>query len=226
MNKETLSALVDDACSRDELGDCIDRLLGCDQSKATLGRYQLIGAAIRDHASASAGFASRVSAAIAAEPALEPASTVVSLGAERAKRAGRQTPRFGFANPRVGLALAASVAVAAIGGVLTLGSVGGDEQPVLVARDAGPAQRTAATNIVPAVAQRDSSAAARRVDWNQVDAETARQLNGYLLNHNRYRSAHGQGVGGTLGYARVATYEPEAAPAADAAESTAPAADE
>ena len=73
---------------------------------------------------------------------------------------------------------------------------------------------------MPAVAQRDAAGAVRRVEWNQVDAEAARQLNGYLLNHNRYRSAHGQGVGGTLGYARVATYESDADGQAVAAEQT------
>ena len=91
---------------------------------------------------------------------------------------------------------------------------------MLVARDAGPAQRSASPNIGPAVAQRDAAGAVRRVEWNQVDAEAARQLNGYLLNHNRYRSAHGQGVGGTLGYARVATYESDADGQAVAAEQT------
>lgn len=214
MNNETLSAWIDDACSRDEQGPCLDNLLGSEAARASLARYQLIGAALRGQACASADFASRVSAAVQAEPAHQ-GSAVISLDAHRSKRAGA---RSGWAaQPRVGMALAASVAIAAVAAVIGLGSFGGDEAPVLVARDAGPAQQRAVTsNVVPAVAQRGASGT-QRVQWNQVDPDTAKQLNGYLLNHNRFRSAPGQGVGGTLGYARVATYE-----AQDTAEQAAP----
>ena len=206
MNNESLSAWIDDACSHDERRPCLDNLLASEEARASLARYQLIGAAMRGQPCASTGFAEKVSAALQAEPTHQGSSKVISLDARRMARTGWA------AQPRVGTALAASVAVAAVAMVVGLGSFSGDDAPVLVARDAGPAQQRAVANgVVPAVAQRSQAGATQRVQWNQVDPATAEQLNGYLLNHNRFRSAPGQGVGGTLGYARVATYESQAA---------------
>ena len=214
MNNESLSAWIDDACAQDERGPCLDNLLASEEARAALSRYQLIGAAMRGQNCASAGFAGKVATALQAEPAHVGGSNVISLAARRE----RSTARTGWmAQPRVGMALAASVAVAAVAMIVGLGSFGGDDAPVLVARDAGPVQQraaasnAAANNVIPAVAQRSAASNTQRVQWNEVDPATAQQLNGYLLNHNRFRSAPGQGVGGTLGYARVATYESQAA---------------
>ena len=209
MNNESLSAWIDDACGADERAPCINSLLDSEDARAAVSRYQLIGAALRNQPCASAGFAGKVSAALQAEPAHQGGSNVISLDAHRNSHKGR---KGFFAQPRVGMAMAASMAVAAVAVVVGLGSIGSNDEPVLVARDAGPVQqRAVANNVVPAVAQRGTTGNTQRVQWNQVDPATAQQLNGYLLNHNRFRSAPGQGVGGTLGYARVATYESQAA---------------
>lgn len=208
MSEEMLSALLDGECSPDEVAALLAEI---DRSPALKARWQRL-CATRD---ALAGVAIRrqpldllagVMAALDAEPDtavhpnVVPMRSTAGAAAPVPAAAQRSLRRSRFA----GLAVAASItAVVAIGGRSLL------ESP-LETRLPAPAETAAAVPVRAAdlvrvsasgeiIGTLDNEPVASH--WTQVDDETARRLNGYLLEHN---SRTGSGMGGALGYARIA----------------------
>jgi sigma-E factor negative regulatory protein RseA len=105
-----LSAMFDNDLPEAEC-ELLARRLGREQAlKARWGRYALIGAAVRAERGVrlDADIASRVSAVLAAEPALEAVESAAGPAAAPRKRAMR------WWQPAAGVGIAASVAVASI----------------------------------------------------------------------------------------------------------------
>ncbi|MCK5859616.1 sigma-E factor negative regulatory protein [Abyssibacter sp.] len=212
MTNETLSACIDGAC--EDMAEALRSVEASDESRQTWSRYHLIGDAMRARSGATfadAGFASRVMAAIENDEMAPAPSNVTSIEVARGKRQwlSRRT---------TGWAVAASVAVASLATVSVMMLPGADDEPVLVARDVPstttlplqergiqPAVQT--TGVAPRGPVAQPTQAAATVRWSQMEPDAAQQLNGYLINHSRYRA--GPGVGGTLGYARVASVNGE-----------------
>lgn len=171
---EQLSAVVDDELRKEEALFLSRRLGRAPEAVERLERYFLISDALRRQLpdSVDLGFAARVSAAIDAEPAH-------SLQASLAKR---------IAAPLTGLGIAASVAMVAVG-LWAPEQVGPlDSQPVVTA--GGPAG-----SATPVAASQSS-------EWERLDPEVRKRLNGYFVNHSEHSST-GQ-FGGVLNYVRIA----------------------
>ena len=127
---EQLSACLDGELPAAELDLLLKRVEREAELRAAIGRYSLIGEAMRAErpAIASRDFASKVMAAVAAEPAGEE-STAASNGSPKrieapaaAVRASRVSPAtVRYLRPAVGMAIAAGVAAVA---VLTMQPVG------------------------------------------------------------------------------------------------------
>ena len=224
---EALSALVDAECADDEQRNTLQHLLNNEECAELWSRYHAVGELVRGSAVASAGFAGSVMSAVAgveqdaAEPGAQIANgrtdrpNVVPLNTRRdqAGEAGRPAATQP-ARRRTGLAIAASVALAGVVGVLAVGTLGDSGTPesaqvadYQVVRDTGPATNLAARQANPNL--QPASASPQTMRYSQVDPAAARQLSGYLMNHNRSRVTGS--VQGTLGYARVATYQPNQA---------------
>jgi len=177
---EHLSALVDDEAGDFERRRMLDELIASEGDRQRWSRYHLIGDVMRGDAPPviDAGFAARVSAAIAEE----------SMDAVPASgRVGR------LAKPVAGFAMAASVAVATVLGVQ--GLISPDEG---LAPGAGPTVTAQAPVVAPA--------GIRQVAVTQDAAPVAgsRQtvnLNSYIVRHTEYAAQQGM-----LPQARVVGY--------------------
>lgn len=222
MSEEMLSALLDGECTPAEVEALlaeIDRspALKARWSRMCLTRDALAGTAIRRQPvdlTASIMAALDDVADVAASPKVVPLRPRVAAPAPAAAAAPdrRATARSLRRSRFAGLAVAASItAVVAIGGRNLIAT------PV----DGGVAAANAVVAAVPAVdpglikvsASGEISGAADGVatHWAQVDDETASQLNDYLLEHN---TRAGTGMGGSLGYARIAARTVDYRPAA------------
>jgi sigma-E factor negative regulatory protein RseA len=175
--KEQLSACLDGELPEGEL-DLMLKQAGRDsQLRASLGRYALIGETLRAQrpAAASADFAKRVAAAIAAEPSLD-------ISAQPSRRIHPATTRW--LRPAAGLAVAAGVAAMAI---LLVQQPQQDEpsatyaaqvpQPVSTVAESVP--DAAASYIVPASTASSSIVPAAR-------------LTNYVVAHSEYSSPLGR----------------------------------
>ncbi len=118
-------------------------------------------------------------------------------------------PRRWAVQPWLGVAMAASVAVAALLVVRGIDTQPPASQtvPPLVEAPSEPRRATAPSDGVIPVSTPvvDDRAALTRLTWNDPRPGVAKRLNGYLLNHNQYQAT---GVQGMLPYARVVGYEP------------------
>lgn len=180
--KAQLSALIDDELSRNEVPFLVRRLAQDPEAVSQLGSYFMISDAIKRQLPEvmDAGLAERVRLALDAEPALQGA---------------RGGPRR-LLRPLAGLGVAASVAMIAL-------SYWSEQS---VAPDMAPQGFVAAGGSVPvqAVSLRpDSSQPPQPVNqWNRLDPEMQKRLQGYLVNHSEHASS-GQ-LGGMLNYVRIA----------------------
>lgn len=171
--KEQLSACLDGELPEGELDLLLKQLKRDPQLQRTLGGYALLSEAIRGQrpVMASAGFADRVSAAIAAETA--PASHVVP----RVSRAAAMR----WLRPAAGMAIAAGVAAVA---VVSL-------QPASI-----QTQQIAANDTVAALDSAET-APSYTVPTN-IDANTgsafipAARLTNYVVAHSEYSSPLGR----------------------------------
>jgi len=214
MSEELLSALLDGECTPAEAEAALAAIerspaLKARWSRMCLTRDALAGVAV---ARPSLDFAAGVMAAIAAEapadsppkvvPMRRPAVVAQPLPALLPQRAVARRRRW---QPVAGLAAAASIAaVAVVGGRTFLSSpVDGGLAAVPVT---APVQLAANPDLVRISADGDISGAAAQdaagTRWTQLDSESARQLNDYLLEHSNSRAD--AGMGGSLGYARLA----------------------
>jgi sigma-E factor negative regulatory protein RseA len=178
--KEQLSACLDGELPEGELDLLIKQVSRDPAHRAALGRYALIGEALRakSPAAASAGFADRISAAIAAEPALD-------TSGQRPNRI--QPAAIRWLRPVAGLAVAAGVAAVAI---LTL------QQPP---QPDAPAATYAAQSQAPisaAVPERSVEESDRYIvpagAASSVNYVPAARLTNYVVAHSEYSSPLGR----------------------------------
>ncbi len=167
--REAISALTDGEAPEASSSKIIDRLIHDKAARAAWTRYQLISDALRERLPPhlAEDLPGRVRGAIGAEPTYLPAT--------------RRPIRV--LKPLGGLALAASVAAAAILGVRGL-----DHAPAT--------QSLVANSIAPGV----PSSNRWSIDRPAVEA----RLNAYLVNHSEYA---GHGMRGMLPYARIVGYD-------------------
>lgn len=178
MLDEQFSALLDGELGPEERARMLERIKRDPNLKAVWSRQHLLRAALRNQltAAADAGFADRLMARLQSEIA---PSKVVDL-MSRLPPVAAAMP-VAVAAPRslrrwgVGFALAASAALAAIA-LSPLSPLGTEQTTVQVA--------------------------AQEQNWSQVNEETARELNDYLLDH--HNAAASYGFAATSGYARLA----------------------
>jgi sigma-E factor negative regulatory protein RseA len=182
--KAQLSALIDDELGRNEVPFLVRQLTQNPEAVSQLGNYFMISDAIKRQLPEvmDAGLAERVRLALEAEPVLQ---------------SGRGGGPRRLLRPLAGLGVAASVAMIA----LSYWSEQG------VAPDAAPQGFVAAGGSVPvqAVSLRPDSpqpAPQSQNQWNRLDPEMQRRLQGYLVNHSEHASS-GQ-LGGMLNYVRIA----------------------
>ncbi len=165
---EQLSACLDGQLPEGELDLLLKRVGRDAQLRRTLGRYSLVGEALRGHgaAQASSGFADRVAAAIAAEGAPGPVRAKLNPAVMR------------WLRPAAGLAVAASVAAVA---VFTF-QLPAPESTAVVAQQA------------PMIAATDTTAAdSYIVPANPVsNFIPAARLTNYVVAHSEYSSPLGR----------------------------------
>ncbi len=214
MSEELLSALLDGECTPGEVKRLLDQLedvpaLQQRWTRMCLAREATENTRVRE---VSVDFCAGVMAAIEREqPAAAPARSpkVVPLQPRRAAVAAA-VPRSRW-QPVVGLAAAASIAaIATVGGYRWISQpVGGAVAVASAAPVAGSANlqpvafATGGPQQARLVQVSNSAGADEPVEtrWSQLDADTARQLNEYMMEHSNMRAE--QGVGGALSYPRM-----------------------
>ena len=211
MSEELLSALLDGECSPGEVRRLMDELERSPALKQRWSRMCVVREAMDGTRvpAVSTDFCAGVMAAIKQEKTAAPEPAKVVTMPARSRAAAANASRW---QPFAGLAAAASIAaVAAIGGYRMLNQPIG--APVQTA-SLTPAAGTASTQPVTFTAAADSSqprlvpvsATAGgnepvETRWSQLDADTARQLSEYMMEHSNMRAD--QGVGGSLSYPRM-----------------------
>lgn len=183
---ETLSALVDGELDGAERQWAVERLMNDPALQARWRRHFAARAALGGGTGpVGEDFGRRVCDAVAAEPA---------IAARQRPRRPAVTPAW--LRPAAGVAVAASVALAAMGSLLTLRDEGVTEDTVVA--DAG--QQAAAE---PAPGDIETVAASGSVGADSdaaAQAEVRRRLGVYLSNHNQFAGAGG--MPGVMPYSR------------------------
>jgi negative regulator of sigma E activity len=190
---EQLSACLDGELPEAELDLLLKRVARDQELGRTLGRFALTGEALRGAGAvrASASFADRVSAAIAAEAAVTPQ--------QRVPRISPSVMRW--LRPAAGFAVAAGVATVAVLSVQTTPA----PEPALVAQ--------APASVSSPVAANDSYVVPANTISNFVPAT---RLTNYVVAHSEYSSP----LGMRTVLSGVLSEEDEAAEAADASSSS------
>lgn len=172
--KEQLSACLDGELPEGELDLLLKRLERDPQLRRAIGDYALVGEALRSQrpVSASAGFAARVSAAIAAEPA-----------AQR-KPAPRISPAAAlhWLRPAAGVAIAAGVAAVA---VLSF-------RPTAVQPELLATNRAGETASVPASESIQAPSYTVPTNTGSTAFVPAARLTNYVVAHSEYSSPLGR----------------------------------
>lgn len=174
-----LSAMVDGELRRHELPFLLRRLSHDQEAVAQLGSYFMISDAMRRQLPElmDTQLMDKIRAALEAEPAMQ----VEPAAMRRLLR------------PLAGLGVAASVAMVAVGYWSNSGPGAGSQAPQqgFVATSAQPVQ---AGPLLPPTTQQQQ--------WNRLDPNVQKRLQGYLVNHSEHTSS-GQ-LGGMLNYVRIA----------------------
>ncbi len=170
--EQQLSALMDGELEAPAMEAALDELLADEGLRQTWGRYHLARDAMRD------GLAAEEKGELSARirQALEDAPTAPVTELHPKRNLARYT------RPVVGFALAASVALFAVLGVLKLQDRG--SAPELLAQNAVAPQATA-------------------IRWDVGRPAVEARLNSYLVHHSEYQSAP---MNGMLPYVRVVGY--------------------
>jgi sigma-E factor negative regulatory protein RseA len=195
---ETLSAFIDGEVAEDVGKGLLEQLLVDASLHRRWRSYHLIGDTMRRHLPEPAGLSvsARVREALSTESA---AVHVLPV---------RKRPSV---HPLAGLAVAASVAMAAILGLYALLPL--QSQPLETASSApavgGAYEATGSAapvvKLVHNTGERGSlDEAATRLTWNDAAPGVANRLNGYLVTHNEYLV---NGMRGMLPYARIVAYD-------------------
>jgi sigma-E factor negative regulatory protein RseA len=177
--KEQVSALSDNELQRQEEALLLRRLTQTPELGAQLGRYALIGEAMRRALPpvVDTGLAARVSAAIAEEEALQAQP--------------RRLPRA-LLRPVAGIAVAASVAALSLAVWPTANVPRGGEGAEVAAAAAAAPPRTALQRV---------GTTEEPSQWDRLDPEIQQRLNGYLVNHSEHTPT-GR-MGGMIHYVRI-----------------------
>lgn len=172
--REQLSALADDELSELERPLLLGRMQRDTALRKCLGRYQLIGDAMRGTGTlAGMGIAQRVQKALADDkPVMAP------------QQVSQQDHWW---KPLAGLAVAASVALVAVLAVTTGRDSGELSAPAVAVTEAAPETVLASDAPEPR--------------WDRIEPQVEKRLSGYLVNHNEYAAS--RGVQGVMPYARV-----------------------
>jgi negative regulator of sigma E activity len=214
MSKDALSALLDGECSDADL----DRLLGELERSPDIGSRWSRMCLARDAREGTVVTASQpcIVSAVMAQVRLEaeaPRRRVVELAGVR-KRLREASRRINW-KPAIGFAAAASMGAAAVmfvrpGSDAVAPPYGGGPQQ---ASPTGGAFLAVSNDVSAPVfgslrsaslSANDHEGGLTAVQYSGVAAETSRQLREYLIDHSN--STVGQGVGGTLQYARFAAH--------------------
>lgn len=180
--KAQLSSLIDDELKRNEVPLLVRRLARDPEAVSQLGNYFMISDAIKRQLPevVDVGLAERVRLALEDEPALQD-------GRRHGKR---------FLRPLAGLGVAASVAMIALSYWPNQDAVPDGAPNSLVAADSSSSVPVHAVSLQPEVSPQPMS------EWNRLDPEMQKRLQGYLVNHSEHASS-GQ-LGGMLNYVRIA----------------------
>jgi negative regulator of sigma E activity len=228
MSEELLSALLDGECTPGELKRLLDEAAEAPALRGRWSRMCLVREAIEgtrvQHVAPD--FCANIMAAIAREaqePAAAPAKVVEfpagRRGAPSQPRPARRRARSASRSwqPVAGLAAAASiVAVVAVGGYRMLNQPldgAGTQvaagtarvQPAVATEQVAAAPAAGQARLMPVAAVSSTAAAGdeplQETRWSQLDADTARQLDEYMMEHSNLRAT--QGMGGALSYPRM-----------------------
>jgi sigma-E factor negative regulatory protein RseA len=190
---EQMSALLDGELERDEQDRVVSRMIEGEQARLDqFGRYRLIGDIMRGESTVmAASMRSRVSQALAGEP------TVL---------APRPAPPR-WAKPAAGLAVAASVAVAAIAvapnflqqpefadGGAVIASAGAPRTPAIspVLSVSAPATQNVASSAPP------------NAQWQTLDADLGARLNRLVIEHHEFGGR--TGINGPVSHIGLVNY--------------------
>jgi len=184
---EALSALIDGELSEEDGPRLLDNVLEDVSLKRRWATYHLIGDVMRKHV-------------IDRE---SPGEQTDRGGRAAPTRSDLAPPRTRGMNPLAGLALAASVAAAAVLGLFAVSE--SDKPPEVMA------QSTASIEVpAPSVSEPASIVAGAvgidlaRMTWNDAEPAVTNRLNGYLVTHNEHIAS---GMRGMLPYARIVAYD-------------------
>jgi len=181
--KEQLSACLDGELPAGELDLLLKRLERDPELRGSLGRYALLGEALRGRqpVAASRGFADKVAAVLDAEPAVGPAATPAVIPAAKTARRGLGSPAFAkWLQPAAGMAIAAGVAAVA---VLAL-------QPSTL-----PTQQVAVTVATAPIPQPATTAPRSYTVPTNTSSDAyipAARLTNYVVAHSEYSSPLGR----------------------------------
>ena len=179
---ELISALMDGELSDAERTRVLDRLQKEPELQTCWARYHATRAGLTGGAARlSPGFSERVHQALAQEP------TVLAPGARP-----RRTEQPGWLRPVAGFAIAASVALVAVGGLTWLRGPGGDagDAGTTVAElDGADGLSNGGATDASGVAQVGASSSSLALDTTARQAEIRRRLGIYLANHSEYAGA-------------------------------------
>lgn len=168
---EQLSALLDGELDTHEQDRTVSRLLDDDAAMGKFGRYQLVGDMVRGESGVLAtGISRSVSAALADEP------TVLAPP----RRAWR------WAKPAAGIAVAASVAVAAVviaPGFMQQTGVVDSTPAIVVAQPEKQIQLVASGNVASPAGRPAVSSSGQ---WQTLDAELSDRLNRLVIEHHEF----------------------------------------
>ena len=190
---EQLSACLDGELPPAELDLLLKRVGREAELRAAIGRYSLIGEAMRAErpAIASRDFASKVMAAVAAEPTLEQAPSNDSPKRIEAPAAAVHAPRISpaavrYLRPAVGMAIAAGVAAVA---VLTMQPIG---QPDVGSLNAPLVATNQPAANEPSVAPAQESSYVVPTSTSNNAFIPATRLTNYVVAHGEFSSPLGR----------------------------------
>lgn len=181
--KEQLSACLDGELPPGELDLLLKRLERDPELRGSLGRYALLGEALRGRqpVAASRGFADKVEAALDAEPPIVPEATPVAASAAKAVKHALGSAAFAkWLQPVAGVAIAAGVATVAL---LVL-------QPATL-----PTQQVAVTAATAPIPQPATTAPRSYTVPTNTASDAyipAARLTNYVVAHSEYSSPLGR----------------------------------
>ena len=224
---EQLSALLDGELDAGELGEVVSQLKNDPQLLQSMGRYHLIGDAIRGELSSVSGLdvSSKVMHAIESSESTPRLAEVIPFAAAKVKSGvstAQPAPyRKAWFKPAAGVAVAASVALATVVVIRDFeGTTSGQPGPAVAQVNPAPVAAVPQSNASQTVVQVKSSGDMRVSSGAQpyyvsipenlqsvpLYQSQDEWLNHYVVNHSEYT---GRGtMQGMVPYARVVTYEP------------------